>query len=140
MAEVVATQKAQRSGLGHIFQFSSAGTQASKGVGQPDSRARQALEKRGYKVPKGRSRRVDPKDFEQFDLVLAMDRSHLQTLQRLCPTEHQHKLKLFLELPKGGVADDVPDPYYGNAEGFERVLDLCERGVDDWLFRLTSLR
>ncbi len=60
----------------------------------------------------------------------------MQILQRLCPAEHQHKLKLFLALLKNEAADEVPDPYYGNVEGFERVLDLCEQGVDDWLSRL----
>lgn len=136
MAEIVATQKSLQRGLGRMLQFGSAGTQASKGASRPDNRAKQALEKRGYKASKGRSRKIELKDFEQFDLILAMDRTHLQSLQKLCPAEYQHKLRLFLELQKSSIGDEVPDPYYGNAEGFERVLDLCEKGVDDWLAQL----
>ncbi|MFZ4289622.1 low molecular weight protein-tyrosine-phosphatase [Variovorax sp. HJSM1_2] len=134
MAEIVANHKAQQRGL--RLHFDSAGTHAAKGLAQPDSRAKTVLEKRGYKIKKGRSRKIDPKDFERFDLILAMDRTHLDTLQKLCPSQHQHKLKLFLASAKSLGTDEVADPYYGNLAGFERVLDLCEAGADHWLLQL----
>lgn len=137
MAQIVVTRMAQQRGISHGIRVDSAGTHASKGAPQPDSRARSALEKRGYKVKKGGSRKIELKDFERFDLILAMDRANLSALRALCPAEHQHKLKLFLEpMQLGPDIDEVPDPYYGNAEGFERVLDLCETGADAWLSRL----
>lgn len=136
MAQVVAAQAVQQMGLANSVRVGSAGTHASKGVAQPDGRARKALEKRGYAVKKGSSRPVEARDFERFDLILAMDRANLKTLQTLCPAEHQSKLRLFMEMANGCDAAEVPDPYYGNAEGFERVLDLCEAGMEGWLAHL----
>jgi protein-tyrosine phosphatase len=133
MAQIVAAQAIERRGLSREIRVDSAGTNASRGAAQPDTRARNALQKRGYTVGKAKSRRVEAQDFERFDLILAMDRTNLKSLQALCPLEHQAKLRLFLE-PVGPTGiDEVPDPYYGNAEGFERVLDLCEAGVGHWL-------
>ena len=61
-----------------------------------------------------------PRDFDDFDLILAMDSGHLRDLQRLAPPRHRAKIRLF-------AADrDVPDPYDGGPAGFERVLDLVE--------------
>ena len=65
-------------------------------------------------------------DFDGFDYVLAMDRDNYQILERLCPAGHEHKLRLFLDFaPEVGVRE-VPDPYYGGARGFEKVMDLVE--------------
>lgn len=142
MARIVAQHMAEQSGWpSREIHIDSAGTHASKTSTQPDSRAKNALEKRGYKVKKGRSRKIDAQDFERFDLILAMDRTNLGTLQALCPAAHQHKLKLLLEpvslSANPGFGDEVPDPYYGNLQGFERVLDLCEAGVRGWFARLS---
>ena len=72
-----------------------------------------------------RPRRIAGEDFDRFDLILAMDHSNLADLQRRCPPQYQHKLKLLLSYGDSGVAE-VPDPYYGGPQGFERVLDLVE--------------
>jgi protein-tyrosine phosphatase len=90
-------------------------------VGEPpDERAQDHAQRRGYDLSAQRAKQVGKRDFEEFDLVLAMDRGHLRILQRLCPPQHAGKLRLFLQ------EADVPDPYYGGPEGFERVLDLVE--------------
>ena len=73
-----------------------------------------------------RGRRVAEHDFPLFDLVLAMDRQNLAALERVCPEEHLHKLRLFMEYAQDCEEDEIPDPYYGGPDGFERVLDLCE--------------
>lgn len=90
-------------------------------VGQPpDGRAQQHARNRGYDLSAQRARQVTPRDFDEFHMILAMDRGHLRALQKMAPAHHQAKIRLF-------VADsDVPDPYYGGAEGFENVLDLVE--------------
>jgi protein-tyrosine phosphatase len=90
-------------------------------IGQPpDERAQRHARGRGYDLSTQRARQVTARDFEDYDLILAMDRGHLRALQRMAPSRHHAKIRLF-------VADsDVPDPYYGGAEGFERVLDLVE--------------
>jgi protein-tyrosine phosphatase len=98
----------------------------SAGVGDwhigdpPDERALRHAKSRGYDLSAQRARQVRAQDFDEFDMILAMDRSHLRALQRIAPAQHQAKIRLF-------VPDfDVPDPYYGGAEGFEKVLDLVE--------------
>jgi protein-tyrosine phosphatase len=101
----------------------------------PDERAQHHARSRGYDLSAQRARQVRIQDFEEFDLILAMDRGHLQALRGMAPAEHHAKIRLF-------VADaDVPDPYYGGAAGFERVLDLVEehcRSLLDELNRTTS--
>ena len=101
----------------------------------PDERAQHHARSRGYDLSAQRARQVRIQDFEEFDLILAMDRGHLQALRSMAPAEHHAKIRLF-------VADaDVPDPYYGGAAGFERVLDLVEehcRSLLDELNRTTS--
>jgi low molecular weight protein-tyrosine phosphatase len=86
----------------------------------PDERAQHHARNRGYDLSAQRARQVRPGDFDEFDLILAMDGGHLRALQKMAPPRHHAKIRLF-------VADaDVPDPYYGGADGFERVLDLVE--------------
>lgn len=86
----------------------------------PDERAQRHARTRGYDLSAQRARQVSARDFDEFDMILAMDRGHLQALRRMAPAHHHAKIRLF-------VADrDVPDPYYGGAVGFEHVLDLVE--------------
>ena len=91
----------------------------------PDQRSASAAAARGYDLAALRARQVCAGDFEQFDLILAMDRTNLKDLHALCPAAHRHKLKLFLDYGSGNH-DAVPDPYYSGAQGFELVLDLVE--------------
>ena len=90
-------------------------------IGQPpDKRALHHARTRGYDLSAQRARQVQPRDFEDFDMILAMDRGHLRALERMAPREHRAKVRLFVE------GREVPDPYYGGPEGFEHVLDLVE--------------
>lgn len=90
-------------------------------IGQPpDERALHHARTRGYDLSAQRARQVCPGDFEDFDMILAMDGGHLRALQRMAPREHHAKIRLFVD------GRDVPDPYYGGPEGFEQVLDLVE--------------
>lgn len=129
MAKIVAAQCATVAGLGQKVRFDSAGTHAQHPGMRPDTRAKTVLENRGYKLDKSRSRKVEEKDFQRFDWIFAMDRTNLVELQRLCPPQHAYKLRLFLDGAVISNADEIPDPYYGNLAGFERVLDLCEIGA-----------
>lgn len=126
MAQIVATEIARRNGLAEHFHFESAGTHASKSRMRMDTRAVKALERRGYPVKKLRARPIEIRDFQRFDIILAMDRTNYAELHRICPTESNYKLRMFLPESQVMVADEILDPYYGNSEGFERVLDLCE--------------
>jgi protein-tyrosine phosphatase len=93
----------------------------------PDERAQHHAMRRGYDLSPQRARHISERDFEEFDLVLAMDRGHLRILQRLCPPQHARKLRMFIQ------ETDVPDPYYGGPEGFEQVLDLVEEACEGLL-------
>ena len=86
----------------------------------PDARAQKHALQRGYDLSAQRARQVRKRDFEEFDLIVAMDRGHLHILQRNCPPQHQGKLRMLV------AGHDVPDPYYGGPEGFEQVLDMVE--------------
>ena len=96
--------------------------------------------RRGYDLAHLRARRVTEFDFIRFDYVLAMDREHLELLQRACPRIHQKKLGLFLEFSGRFSEDEVPDPYYGGAQGFEHVLDLIEDAATGLILKLSANR
>ena len=133
MAQAVARQVARNAGRSLEFEFDSAGTLAMRVGERADPRARSLLLSRDYEPGNTRARRVTDQDFERFDLILAMDQSNLQELQRLCPPQHTGKLHLLLEFAPWAGVQEVPDPYYGNLAGFERVLELCEAGAQGLL-------
>ena len=116
----------------------SAGT-ADFHVGEPpDRRTVAAARRRGYDLAGLRARQVQRDDFSRFDYVLAMDRANLTALERLRPENASARLALFLEFAPGAAALEVPDPYYGGVEDFERVLDLCESAARGLLSRLAE--
>lgn len=79
----------------------------------------------------GRARGVVQSDFDRFDLILAMDQTNLSDLKHMAPNEKvRAKIRLFCEFCQKHDAREVPDPYYGGAQGFERVLDLLEDGCE----------
>ena len=125
-AQGVFTQLLKQEGLEHLIDVDSAGTHAYHIGEPPDVRAQQSAGKRGIDISHLRARRVEETDFERFDYVLAMDRENYSLLETLCEEPHRSKLRLFLEFAPHLREDEVPDPYYGGASGFERVLDMIE--------------
>jgi protein-tyrosine phosphatase len=125
-AEGVVRVHLERAGLVADVELDSAGTHGYHIGKAPDDRARKAAAARGYDLSALRARRVSDFDFVSFDRILAMDRDNLDELRQVCPAEHRHKLGLFLEYSRNFREREVPDPYYGGAEGFEHVLDLVE--------------
>lgn len=91
----------------------------------PDPRTIAAAAKRGFDLKPLRARRIKREDFDQFDLILAMDSEHLAHLEAMRPKDARAAVKLFLEYHPE-LKGDVPDPYYGGPEGFDHVLDLVE--------------
>lgn len=138
-AEGVFRHHATEAGLIERLHIDSAGTHAYHTGEPPDHRAVTAAERRGMSMQGIRARRVSGEDFEVFDLILAMDRDNESRLKEEAPEEHHGKIRLFLEYADVGETE-VPDPYYGGAAGFERVLDLVEeasRGLLRTLSRST---
>lgn len=104
----------------------SAGTHAYHVGEPPDTRAQAAALRRGIDLSRQRARRVASQDFDDFDYILAMDRDNHAILLASCPAEHQHKVHLLLDFAPHLAESEVPDPYYGGANGFDVVLDLIE--------------
>ena len=128
-AEAVARHLAERAGLADRFEFDSAGTHGYHIGDPPDRRAIAAGGKRGYDLSPLRARKVSAKDFETFDLVLAMDDENHAHLARLCPPELRGRLKRLLDFAAACHTREVPDPYYGGNAHFDEVIDLVEQGV-----------
>jgi protein-tyrosine phosphatase len=102
----------------------SAGT-ADFHIGEPpDSRSMRAAMSRGVDLSALRARQVAPEDFACFDLILAMDRDNLRALEAMRPEGSRARIQLFLEYAPDLGRLEVPDPYYGDASGFDEVLDL----------------
>jgi protein-tyrosine phosphatase len=126
MAEAVLRRMLERNGLAAGTTVDSAGTHDFNIGLPPDPRARLTALRRGYDMAGRRARQVQKADFADFDMILAMDRRNLATLEADCPVQHRHKLALLLDYASGLDADEVPDPYGEPQEGFERVLDMIE--------------
>ena len=124
-AEGVFRQQVRDAGLENDIEIDSAGTHAYHVGNPPDRRAQAAAERRGVSISDLRARRVDGEDFEHFTHIVAMDIDNLASLKEEAESRHHHKISLFLEY-SSGPETEVPDPYYGGARGFERVLDLVE--------------
>ncbi|MGH8700271.1 MAG: low molecular weight protein-tyrosine-phosphatase [Burkholderiales bacterium] len=136
MAEGVFKHQVKQAGLDGIIASDSAGTHDYHIGEPPDPRAQQAASRRGYDLGALRGRQVSRGDFGDFDYLLAMDEANLRVLQRLCPSQHAHKLKLFMEFSTSPAPREVPDPYYGEEQGFERVLDMVEQAAQGLLDHL----
>jgi protein-tyrosine phosphatase len=105
----------------------SAGTHDSQLGQAPDPRATFAARRRGYELAPRRARLVGASDFERFEWILAMDRRNLVALEAIRPPGFAGHLGLFLDLAPKIDTREVPDPYYGGVQGFERVIDLAEQ-------------
>lgn len=132
-AEAVFRHYVENAGLEERIVIDSAGTHDYHIGSPPDSRTQYAARQRGYDMSTLRGRQVGSEDFERFDYVLAMDQANLSILKRLTPPGSQTQARLFLEYARHHVEREVPDPYYGGADGFERVLDMVEDAAEGLL-------
>ena len=126
MAHGVFRHLVRQAGREDVVKMASAGTHAFHLGEVPDKRAQAAAAKRGFDVSDLRARRVKEKDFDDFDLILAMDWDNLSALQQVAPKRTHHKLQLLMRFATEHETATIPDPYYGNAQGFEQVLDYIE--------------
>jgi protein-tyrosine phosphatase len=133
-AEGVFRHSVKQAGLEEKIEIDSAGTHAYHVGEPPDRRAIAAAERRGFSLADIRARRVQPEDFGRFHYIVAMDLLNLHMLNEMLDellNENPDdavtaEVGLLLKHATGRDDDEVPDPYYGGASGFERVLDLCE--------------
>jgi protein-tyrosine phosphatase len=106
------------------FHIDSAGTHGYHVGHAPDARMSEAAAARGYAL-ESRARRLVPEDFERFDLIVVMDEENFHNVKALSPGSSARVVRM-CEYCETLQADEVPDPYYGGAAGFERVLDILE--------------
>ena len=126
-AEAVMRHLLQQQHLEDQIEVDSAGIGGWHAGNPPDSRSSGVGHKRGIPLS-GQARQVATKDFDAFDLLVAMDKSNREDLWSLAPTARARaKVHLLRDFdPKCSRHADVPDPYYGGAEGFENVFDICQ--------------
>jgi protein-tyrosine phosphatase len=138
-ADGVMVRMVEDAGLEDHIIVDSAGTGAYHVGEGADRRSAAVARQRGYNLT-SRARQFVPADWKRFDYVLAMDRSNLRNLQKLPgASSFSGTLQLFRDFdPESPENSDTPDPYYGGPDGFDRVLDLCERGCEGLLQHIRS--
>ena len=143
-AHGVLEHKLAMAGLSDVVEVDSAGTAAWHIGKEPDLRSQQAARKRDFDLSHLRARQATADDFLEFDYVLAMDDSNLENLKTIVPAGAvKAKPQLFLKtfstpnLKAKGLTE-VPDPYYGEKDGFEEVLDMVEEACDQLILDIQS--
>lgn len=139
-AEGVLRRHAQLASVDARMEIASAGT-GDWHVGEPpDRRAIAHAQKRGYDIGKQRARQIAIDDYHRFHWILAMDRGVLREVNSLRPLGADGHIGLFLDLaPELGVRE-VPDPYFGGTNGFEKALDLIEAACKSLLQKIIAER
>jgi len=118
------------------FTLDSAGIQSYHIGEAPDPRTQAVAAAKGIVMNDLRARQMRFDDFHDFDLLFAMDKSHYHWMQVMAPKGTEDKVKLYLEYAGINKPNEVPDPYYGQTDGFEEVLNLIERATDNLLKKL----
>ena len=135
-AEEVMRTILRREGLERMVEVDSAGLISYHQGEQADPRMRAHASRRGYHITH-LSRPVRMSDFDDFDLVIGMDDSNISGLRDLAPSlDAENKIHRMTEYCDKSVADHVPDPYYGGAQGFENVIDILEDACEGLLATL----
>jgi protein-tyrosine phosphatase len=104
----------------------------------PDRRAQAAMQARGIDISRQRARRIIPADFDRFDLILAMDRANRDGLLKLAPKDKQDKIQLFMDYAPNLCVKEVPDPFFGDRDGFNYVCQLLEAACRGLLVSLSA--
>ncbi len=133
MAEGTFRELVAANGLSDTIRTDSAATGPWHVGKPPDGRAQSEMLRRGRDMSDLRARQVSHQDFDQFDLIIAMDMDNLDDLSRMAGVEYSGKVKLFLDFATDSGATEVPDPYYGGADGFNYALDLVEKASEGLL-------
>lgn len=129
MAEGIFRREIAKAGLQDRVRIDSAGTHSYHIGAPPDPRAQTAIRRRGVDISGLRGRQVTDVDFDEFDYILAMDEANLGILRRNAPPHAQERIRLLLSYSSRYPDQEVPDPYYGGARGFEENLDMIEDAV-----------
>ncbi len=131
-AEGVFKQKIKERDLDKLYVVDSAGTGGWHVGNLADPRMRETALSRGIEIT-SRSRKIEASDLYEFDHILVMDNDNLAAVKSLIK-DHKNpvnsKIKLILSYSKNSQLEEVPDPYYGGQNGFDKVLDLLDDAID----------
>ncbi|NDW08739.1 low molecular weight protein-tyrosine-phosphatase [Dysgonomonas sp. 520] len=137
-AEGIMKYLIEKNNLNDKIEIDSAGTSGYHNGELPDSRMRKHGSKRGYKFD-SLSRKFTAKDFDDFDMIIAMDDSNYHNILRLAPDlESEKKVFRMVDFSMKYQHDHIPDPYYSGADGFELVLDLLEDACNGLMKEIVS--
>ena len=131
-AEGIFKQKIKDRDLEKLFVVDSAGTGGWHVGNLADPRMRETALSRGIELT-SRSRKIEESDLYEFDHILVMDNDNLDAVKSLIQDQKNQinsKIKLILSYSKNSQLEEVPDPYYGGQNGFDKVLDLLDDAVD----------
>lgn len=130
LAENLFKQVTEEAGMDSRYSVDSAGTSAWHVGEPPDARMRRTAAEHGLEY-RGRARQVEPRDFQRFDLIVAMDHSNQRDLLAQAGSDEERAKVYLLRSfdPQVSEEEGVPDPYYGGPEGFERTYRIVERSV-----------
>lgn len=132
MAEGILRSEMDKYGIAAIVD--SAGTSASHVGDQPDQRAIRTLAKHNIDISGLSARQFTAKDFDEFDIIFAMDLSNLMNIIGLARNEDDRKkVAMYLDILAPGHNRSVPDPYYGGIEGFEEVYELLKSATEKFI-------
>ena len=132
-AEGIFNQKIKERDLENFFVVDSAGTGSWHAGNLPDQRMRMAALSRGIELT-SRARQIEENDLYEFDHILVMDKDNLNAVKSLIKDDMHtmnSKINLILSYSKKSQLDEVPDPYYGGQNGFEKVLDLLNDAIEE---------
>jgi len=136
-AEAVMRRAVERAGLDGRIEVDSAGISAEHAGDRPDRRAVAEADLRGLDLRAQRARKVCPGDWERFDLLLVADAMVERSLLRAAPDgAARAKVRRMTAFGPDAALGEVPDPYYGGADGFVEVYDLLERACDGLIVHL----
>ena len=129
MAEALLRHKLELVGLDGRFKVHSAGTRAMVGA-PPDPRVVEVLRANGIAPPKGHARQANPRELAKMDLILVMERKHLEQLPPLDARPKGGTPRLITDFSAQLEGQEIPDPYFGNKAGFEHVHELLSTALD----------
>jgi len=124
--------------LSESIEIDSCGTTAYHSGSPPDRRMTASARRRGIEMT-GAARPFRPEDFDKFDLIIAMDEDNRRDIiAQAGNLEDEEKVVPMAKFIKRFRVEEIPDPYYGGGDGFDRVLDLLEDGCGELLESIRS--
>lgn len=137
-AEAVFNHKLKASGQDKRIESCSAGIYGYHVGEAPDQRSQDMATSSGVDMGAQRASKVEIEDFNDYDLILAMDKGHFIELERIKPQDSSAQIDLFLNFHPSMKGMDVPDPYYSDQKAFQRVFEMIDQGCEGLVKHLTD--